>query len=211
MPGIANGRVWRSAWIPRPMADSQAPCTGTNCTASVSSVPPRAAFIHERHRLRSGDIAGFDAVDAEATPFDHGTDRTVEVTAPADTPPGRRQPILPSAHALVGGQTVLDEQQLAARPQYAPHLGERGAGLRDRAQGPGRDDGLDAMLVERNGLGGGLEEADWHAGPTGSATSHIHKPRCGVERQHLAHGRAIERQGAARAGTDLEHPAPPRP
>jgi hypothetical protein len=47
---------------------------------------------------------------------------------------------------------VLDEQQLAARPQYAPHLGERGAGLRDRAQGPGRDDRINAVFVERTGM-----------------------------------------------------------
>src|SRR5712671_4269390 len=69
-------------------------------------IPPCAAFVHERHRLGSGHIARFDPVDAESCRFDHGTDRAVEVTATADIPPGRRQPILPPKHGLVGCQAV---------------------------------------------------------------------------------------------------------
>src|SRR5260221_594605 len=143
----------------------------------VSSIRPRTAFIHEGHRLRPGDIAGLDPVDTKTRAFDHRADRAVEVTATTNVSPGWRQPILPPAHARIGCETVLDEQQLAARPQHAPHLCERHSSLRDRAQGPGRDDGIDAMFVERNGLGGSLEEADGHAGRTRSVSSHADKPR----------------------------------
>ena len=65
-------------------------------------------------------------------------------------------------HSLIGRQTMFDEQELAARPQDAPHLCERRAGLRNRTQRPGRDDGIDAMFVERNGLGRSFDKVDWH-------------------------------------------------
>src|SRR6266436_9350007 len=99
---------------------------------------PRAAFVHETHRLRPGDVAGLDPVDAESCAFDHAPDRAVEVTAAAATPPDRRQPILPPAHALVGRETMLYEQELAAWPQHAPQFRQCHGGLWNRTQGPGR-------------------------------------------------------------------------
>src|SRR4051812_40322993 len=110
----------------------------------------RAAFIHERHRLWSGHITGFDVVNSKTRPFDHRANWSVEMAAAADVPPRGRQPILPSTHGLVGRQAMLSEQELTPGPQHAPHLCKRRARPRDRAQGPGGDDAIDTMLVERN-------------------------------------------------------------
>src|SRR5438132_3405153 len=96
------------------------------------------ALIHICHRLRPGHIAGFDAINLEASSFDHCSDRPIEVTATADARPDRRQPVLPSPYALVRRQAMFHEQEPAARPKYAAHFGERGGGLRNAAKGPGR-------------------------------------------------------------------------
>jgi len=97
--------------------------TPVSCTSkSASLLWPCVAFVHERHWLRSGYIAGLNPVDAESCTFDHGADRAVEVTATAETSPNRRQPILPPTHGLIGCKAMFDEQELAARPQYAPHV-----------------------------------------------------------------------------------------
>src|SRR5260370_16974386 len=100
-------------------------CSRPHRAGKCGSFRPSAAFIHECHRLRSGDITGLDPVDAESRPFDHGTDRAVEVTATADAPPNRRQPILPPTHARIGCEAVLPDQDLPTRPQDPPHLCER--------------------------------------------------------------------------------------
>ena len=82
----------------------------------ATSIRPRAAFIHVGHGPGSGNIAGLDPVDAKTRAFDHRADGPVEMTAAGDAAPGRRQPVLPAPHALVGRPSVLDEQQPAARP-----------------------------------------------------------------------------------------------
>ena len=67
------------------------------------------AFVDESHRLWSRHIAGLDAIDLEASALDHSLDRAVQVTATADPPPCRVQPILPSAHARVRRKAVFDK------------------------------------------------------------------------------------------------------
>jgi len=94
----------------------------------------------------------------KSCPFDHGTDRAVEVTATADAPPNRRQPILPPTHARIGCEAVLREQELATRPQDAPHLCEAriaACGIEHKVQVVTMVSTL--CLVKRNGLGGSLE------------------------------------------------------
>src|SRR5215212_8033727 len=81
------------------------------------SARPGAAFIHERHRLWSAYIAGFDVVNAKTRPFDHRANWAVEMAAAADVPPRGRQTILPSTHGLFGGQAMLRKQELTPGPQ----------------------------------------------------------------------------------------------
>jgi hypothetical protein len=104
-----------------------------------------------------------DTVNPETSVFDKRLDRTVEMTATAEPAPGGRQPILPPTHGLIGSQAMFDKEEFAAGSEDAPHLLESRRDLRDRAQGPGRDDCIDAMSVEWYSLRCSLDKADWHA------------------------------------------------
>jgi hypothetical protein len=64
------------------------------------------------------------------------------LTASADTLKCRRQPVLPSPHAVVRCQSVLDEQQPTIWFEYAAHLAERAISLRNSAKRQGHDHGL---------------------------------------------------------------------
>jgi hypothetical protein len=96
--------------------------------------------------------------DAESGRFDQRPDRPIEVAAASDPFPERGQPVLPSAYAGLRRPTVLDEQQLAARLENAPHLVQCLPCSGYRAQGPGRQDGVDASVVERYRFGRAVDE-----------------------------------------------------
>lgn len=75
------------------------------------------------------------------------------MAAAADLLPQRRQPILPSLYRVLRSQSVFDEKELAARSQDAPHLVQRTDRIRNRAQGPSSHNGVDAVILDRDGLG----------------------------------------------------------
>src|SRR5579883_2135383 len=52
----------------------------------------------------------------------------------------------------LGRAPVLDEKQRTARSQHTSHLGERPGRIWNCAQGPSRDDGINAPAVERHRL-----------------------------------------------------------
>jgi hypothetical protein len=83
-----------------------------------------AALVYERPRVWTWHIGSLQPIEAEAGAFDHCLDRPVQMAAPADTLPCRRQPVLPSPHAFVRCQSVLHEQQPAAWLEHAANLAE---------------------------------------------------------------------------------------
>src|SRR5580692_3703646 len=125
-----SGRFMTALQPLRHMAGITAIRRGSATAASIAAglIRPRAAFVHEAHRLRPRNIAGLDPVDAKARRFDHRSNRAVEMTTSTARSPDRRQPILPATHALVGSEAVFDKQKLATRPQDAPHLRKGGSG-----------------------------------------------------------------------------------
>jgi hypothetical protein len=64
----------------------------------------------------------------------------------------RLEPVLPALHALVGHQPVLDEVQGPAGFQHASQLEQCGLDIGDRAQRPGRQRGVAAVVGERQRL-----------------------------------------------------------
>jgi hypothetical protein len=60
----------------------------------------------------------------------------------------RLEAMLPAAHPLVRGEAVLDEVQRAARLEDAAYLRQRGCDLRDRAERPGTQGGVEAVVLE---------------------------------------------------------------
>ena len=54
-------------------------------------------LVHKRPGFRPFQIAGFDGIDLESRPSDQIIRLAIEVTAPADTLPVGRQPMLPAS------------------------------------------------------------------------------------------------------------------
>jgi hypothetical protein len=74
--------------------------------------------------------------------------------------PQRRQAILPPPYRWIGRASVLDEDEPAARPENAPHLGERRARIGNAAQRPRHQHGIDAPIVNRQRFRGRRQVAD---------------------------------------------------
>ena len=67
--------------------------------------------------------------------------------------------------------------------------------------------GVDAVCVERDGLGGGGDEADGQGGRGGGALRHGEQARGGFQRQEFSDGGGVEGQVQAGADADLQHAA----
>src|SRR5437763_595200 len=113
-----NSRVPASPSTPR--------SSGTTAYRLLNGRLPRTgtAFVHEGHWLWTPHIASLEPIDAEAAALDHDADGSIEVAAATNASPCRRQSILPIAHALIRGESVLDERQATASSQHATHLGQ---------------------------------------------------------------------------------------
>jgi len=61
---------------------------------------------------------------------------------------------------------VFQEQDAAARPEHAPHLGESLHWIVHRAQGEGDDGRVDGFGRERQGLGGRDDDLERHGAAT---------------------------------------------
>src|ERR1041384_6143457 len=104
---------------------------------STAISTPRPALIHEGPGLRAFHVAGFDRVDSEPGGADQLVHLAIEMTSAGDPSPERRQPQLPAANLKLGRKAVLTKEQPTAWLEPPPHLGDGGARVRDRAQGPG--------------------------------------------------------------------------
>src|SRR5215831_5374355 len=112
----------------------------------------RPTLKHEGPWLRAFHIAGFDGINLKPGYPDQVVHLTIEVTAPTDPLPIRRQTMLPASNTNFRRQTVLDEKQSPTRLETPPHLDQRGGRILNRAQRPGHYDGIEGRVGERNML-----------------------------------------------------------
>lgn len=80
------------------------------------------AFVHVGHGLRTFHIACLESFDPETCILDEAADGPIQVTAPADASPDRRETILPAAYPRVRRAAVLHKEQASARFQDAAHV-----------------------------------------------------------------------------------------
>ena len=106
-------------------------------------------------------VTGVEALDAEARAGDQGADCAVEVTAAAESPPDRRQTVLPPANGSIRSATMLDKQETTGWFQHPKHFTKRTWRIGYAAQRPRGDNRVDACIIDRNGLGSTLDECDW--------------------------------------------------
>src|SRR6516162_3427220 len=120
--------------------------------STTSFLLRRPTLKHEGPWLRAFHIAGFDGINLKPGCLDQVVHLTIEVTPPTDPLPIRRQTMLPASNPNFRRQTVLDEQQPPAWLSNPPHLDQRGDRIRDRAQRPGHNDGIEGRVGKRNML-----------------------------------------------------------
>ena len=95
-------------------------------------------MIEERVRARPRQSGMLHPVEAAASARNEGINPSVEIAVASNAPPYGVQPVLPPSHRWLRGAAMLDEEQAAARTQYAPRFPEHAFGVRNRAQRPGR-------------------------------------------------------------------------
>src|SRR5215469_5595877 len=120
----------------------------------------RPTLKHEGPWVRSFHIAGFDGINLKPGCPNQVVHLTIEVTAPTDPLPIRRQTMLPASNPNFRRQTVLDEKQSPAWLENPPHLDQRGDRIRDRAQSPGHHDDIEGRVGERNTLRRSSDQRD---------------------------------------------------
>src|SRR6516225_6915593 len=108
--------------------------------STTSFLLRRPTLKHEGPWPRAFHIAGFDGINLKPGSTDQIVHLAIEVTAPTDPLPIRRQTMLPASNPNFRRQTMLDEKQSPARFENPPGLGERRDRIRDRAQGPSHHD-----------------------------------------------------------------------
>ena len=140
--------------------------------------------------------AGYETVDG-----------TVEVAAAEDAAIQRIAPGLAAGHLRVRREAVLDEVQRAAGTEHAADLGQGRAQVGDRAQGPGREHMVDALIVEGQRLGVQADVLDRH-GARGDSFRGQFAPGGGrIDGPDVGQAGRVIGHVAARAEADLEHVA----
>src|SRR6266542_6255899 len=151
----------------------RARCCAPARTSSPCATRPVASSTSSRSspadRLRSGRHGNAERVgaaelrsallvervefgDLEARRRQQVDDRAGEVAPAEHALLEWLQPSLPALYRLVRGQAVLDEVQRAARLEHPTELTQGGRNVRDRAQRPRRNGGVEAGVGERQGL-----------------------------------------------------------
>src|SRR6266404_8602758 len=117
----ARARLLPAANSPREQAVVQA--SGSRRTSGITAHEGGTGptLIHEGHRLRSPHVADVELANFESGPADEVVHLAVQMASSADPLPTGRQPILPALDAAFRCQSMLDEQQAAARPHDALH------------------------------------------------------------------------------------------
>src|SRR2546423_12782835 len=87
----------------------------------------------------------------------------------------------------VRSEPMLDEYEAAVSLQDAAYFSQCHRHLWNSAHGPGRDYGIDAVVIDWNRLGGGLNELDRHNGGAGQWLRHRDQLWSRLERQDFAY------------------------
>src|SRR2546428_1740377 len=135
----------------------------------------RNALMGEGQRSWPRKVAGLELDDVETGWPNKVIDLAIGVTASPDAFADRREALLPRLNFGVGGQPVLNEQQLTIRPQHALHLGKRVHGVWDAAERPCHHPGVEAPVVKWEVLRGSTEQLDREGQPAELATGHAEK------------------------------------
>ena len=116
----------------------------------------------------------------------------------------RLEAMLPATHPLVWGQTVLEEVQGAAGLENPPHLGKGGGHVRNRAQRPRGQRGIEAVVLERQRLAiqAGPLHRDARLSHTflGQPPAHVGR----LDGGNPGNGRRVEGDVVARAKAQLD-------
>jgi hypothetical protein len=99
---------------------------------------------------------------------------------------------------------VFDEVQGASGLEDAPHLGEGGGHVRDRAQRPSREGGVIAVVREGQGLAIQAGPFDRHAGGLQPFLRELPADVGRLDRGDPLNGLGVERDVEPRAETDLD-------
>jgi hypothetical protein len=122
-------------------------------------VNPRPALIHEGRDTRPRRVSGPQIVDAESRGVQQFVHSPGQMAAARDARPHRIKPALPDS-VVIRRPAVLHEQELAARAKQAASLPQDLVRVRDAAQGPCGQDGIEAAALKRHVLAAAFENAE---------------------------------------------------
>src|SRR5262249_52096942 len=129
------------------------------------------------------------------------------MTAATEPLPRGREPILPPPHTRLRRQAVFDKQQAAARFEDAAHLTQRARRVRNAAERPGRDHGIDARVIERDRFAGSFDQYYRTCRRLCRLLRHSDEARRPLQAREFARLWTIERDVNARSNADFEHAA----
>src|SRR5918995_2204784 len=92
---------------------------------SLSSFP-RPSFVHESKRAWTGHVLRAQIHNREPRVAHEIVHLAIQMTAPGERTPERRETILPFPDTSIRREPMLDKNERAVRLQHAPHLAERG-------------------------------------------------------------------------------------
>src|SRR5947209_861282 len=149
------------------------------------------------------EVVRVELIEREAGLLDALRDSASEVAPAGEALVERLQAPLPFGDAFVRRVTVLYEVEGAIRLQHASDLLECVLEIRDRAQGPRREDGVEALRrqVEALTSQSGQLDSDWRSVDPGFCDSHADFG--GLDGRHLREALRIERSVEARSESDL--------
>src|SRR3954452_23233982 len=107
-------------------------------------------------------VVGVEPLDPQPAFDDDRVDLTVEVATAEQPLLHAVEPLLPTANPDIGRRAVLDEVQSAARPQHARHLAHGGDRVRNRAEAPRAQGGINRLVGERQPLSVQTDHVDIH-------------------------------------------------
>ena len=152
---------------------------GSACGKNLST--EKASTIGEQRRsnyaLRLGSAEDFVAAVTEGQPPQPGYfARVAELNRESHQLADVEEPQLLTLDQVLrlaaGGAAVLDEDEPAARPEDPPYFSQRPCRVRDRAEGPRRDHGVNRGVRQRDRLSRGLHEPHRKPGTLCSPTRH---------------------------------------
>jgi hypothetical protein len=115
-------------------------------TMIPSSVLVRSPLVRVAERLQFAlEVVRVDTVDGEARLLDDLGNSTCQMTPARERLPERFYPFLPPCDARIGRVAVFDEVERAAGLEDANQLGESPIDVRDRAQRPRGQRGIEAV------------------------------------------------------------------